>query len=155
MNIFEITCMPHPAFVWENKCLGYMQSTNQKRQDIISTNSAIFISFLNFYSSKAWIIQGLHDSFHISPIQLRSPVMFTYWSCQQDRTGLMVLRSKTRVSCLAVWWYLLPQNERCQLIKAHVFSWEITGEHFQSLEYLVEKCGTFSNLVAQLSVPNS
>ena len=25
-------------------------------------------------------------------------------------------------------------------------SGEITGEHFQSLEYLVQKCGTFSNL---------
>ena len=31
-------------------------------------------------------------------------------------------------------------------------SGEITGEHFQSLEYLVQKCGTFSNLVAELSV---
>ena len=34
-------------------------------------------------------------------------------------------------------------------------SGEITGEHFQSLEYLVQKCGTFSNLVAQHSVLNS
>ena len=33
-------------------------------------------------------------------------------------------------------------------------SGEITGERFQSLKYLVQKCGTFSNLVAQLSVPN-
>ena len=31
----------------------------------------------------------------------------------------------------------------------------ITGEHFQSLEYLVQKCDTFFNLVAQLSVLNS
>ena len=31
-----------------------------------------------------------------------------------------------------------PQNERCQLIKAHMSSVEITGEHFQSLEYLVQ-----------------
>ena len=48
-----------------------------------------------------------------------------------------------------------PQNERCQLIKPHMLSGEITGGHFQSLEYLVQKCGTFSNLVAQLSVPDS
>ena len=33
-------------------------------------------------------------------------------------------------------------------------SGEITGVHFQSLEYLVRKCGTFSDLVAQLSVSN-
>ena len=31
----------------------------------------------------------------------------------------------------------------------------ITGEHFQSLEYLVQKWGIFSNLLSQLSVPNS
>ena len=31
-------------------------------------------------------------------------------------------------------------------------SGEITGEHFQSLDYLVQKCGTFSNLVAELNV---
>ena len=31
------------------------------------------------------------------------------------------------------------KNERCQLIKAHMSSGEITGEHFQSLEYLVQK----------------
>ena len=36
-----------------------------------------------------------------------------------------------------------------------MLSGEITGEHFQSLEYLVQKRGTFSDLVAQLSVPNS
>ena len=33
-----------------------------------------------------------------------------------------------------------PQNERCQPIKAHIYnmsSGEITGEHFHSLEYLV------------------
>ena len=50
---------------------------------------------------------------------------------------------------------LQPQNERCQQIKSHMSSGEITDEHFQSLEYLVQKCGPFSNLVAQLSVPNS
>ena len=50
---------------------------------------------------------------------------------------------------------LRPQNERYQLIKGHMLSGKITGEHFQSLEYLVQKCGTFSNLVAQLSVLNS
>ena len=49
-------------------------------------------------------------------------------------------------------WHLQPQHERCQLIKAHMSSGEIIGEHFQSLEYLVQKCGTFSNFVAQLSV---
>ena len=38
---------------------------------------------------------------------------------------------------------------------AHMSSGETTGEYFQSLEYLVQKCGTFFNLVAQLSVPNS
>ena len=32
---------------------------------------------------------------------------------------------------------------------------EITGEQFQSLQQFVQKCGTFVNLVAQLSVPNS
>ena len=154
MNIFEIKLVCHILHLY-GKTNVWVTCNQQirRRQDIISTNSAIFISFLNFYSSKAWIIQGLQ--IHISPIQLRSPVMFTNWSCQQDRTGLMVLRSKTSESCLAVWRYLLPQNERCQLIKAHVFSGEITGEHFQSLEYLVQKCGTFSNLVAQFSVPNS
>ena len=31
-------------------------------------------------------------------------------------------------------------------------SGEITGEHFQSLDYLVQKGGTFSNLVAELNV---
>ena len=31
-------------------------------------------------------------------------------------------------------------------------SGEITGVHFQSLGYLVQKCGTFFNLVAQFSV---
>ena len=67
----------------------------------------------------------------------------------------MALHIKTRESCLAVWWLLQPKNERCQLIKAHMLSGEITGEHFQSLEYLVQKRDTFSDLVAQLSVPNS
>ena len=38
---------------------------------------------------------------------------------------------------------------------AHMSSGETTGEYFQSLEYLVQKCGTFFNLVAQLSMPNS
>ena len=65
----------------------------------------------------------------------------------------MVLHSNTRESGLSA--CLQPQNGRCQLIKAYMPSGEITGEHFQSLEYLVQKCGTFSNLVAQLSVPNS
>ena len=67
----------------------------------------------------------------------------------------MALHSNTRKSGLSAWWRLEPQNERCQLIKADMSSEEITGEHFQSLEYLVQKYGTFSNLVAQLSVPNS
>ena len=65
----------------------------------------------------------------------------------------MVLHSNTRQSGLSA--CLQPQNERCQLTEAHMSSGEITGEHFQSLEYLVQKCGPFSNLVAQLSVPNS
>ena len=34
---------------------------------------------------------------------------------------------------------LEPQNERCQLIKAHMSSGEITGAHFQSLENLIQK----------------
>ena len=41
------------------------------------------------------------------------------------------------------------------LNKAHVSSGEITGEHFGSLEYSEQKCGTFSNSAAQLSVLNS
>ena len=46
----------------------------------------------------------------------------------------------TSYSCHVVHsWRLQPQNERCQLIKAHMSSGEITGEHFQSLEYLVQK----------------
>ena len=60
----------------------------------------------------------------------------------------VALHSKTRESGLADWRHSQPQNERCQLIKAHLSSEEITGEHFQSLEYLVQKCGTFSNLAA-------
>ena len=52
-------------------------------------------------------------------------------------------------------WRLQLQNERCQMIKAHRSSGEITGKHFQSLEYLVQKCVVLSDLVAQLSVPNS
>ena len=44
----------------------------------ISTHSAFFISFSNIYSSKAWFIQGLPDSFHISLIHLLSYVMFTW-----------------------------------------------------------------------------
>ena len=51
-------------------------------------------------------------------------------------------------------WRLQPQNERCQLIKAHMSAGKITGELFQSLENLIHKCGTFSNLVAQLNVLN-
>ena len=49
-------------------------------------------------------------------------------------------------------WRLQPQNERCQLTKAHMSSGEITGERFQSLKYLVQKYGTFSNLGALFSV---
>jgi len=52
-------------------------------------------------------------------------------------------------------WRLQPQNKRCQLIKAHMSSGEITGDHFQFLKYLVEKGGIFSNLVSQLSVLKS
>ena len=59
------------------------------------------------------------------------------------------------MSCCPFLVFMAPQNERCQLIKAYMLSGEIIGGHFQSLEYLVQKCGTFSNLVAQLSVPNS
>ena len=66
----------------------------------------------------------------------------------------MALHSKTRESCLAVLRRLQPPNKRCQLIKVHKSSGEITGEHFQPLEHLEEKCSTFSNLVAQLSVLN-
>ena len=46
------------------------------------------------------------------------------------------------------------QNERCQPINVHISPGEITGEQFQSLQ-LVQKCGTFVNLVTQLSAPNS
>ena len=41
-------------------------------------------------------------------------------------------------------FHLQPQNERCQLIKARMASSELTGEHFQSLEYLVQKCVVLS-----------
>ena len=68
--------------------------------------------------------------------------------------NFMALRSNTRQSGLSAWWCLQPQNERCQLIKAHMSSGEITGEHFQSVTF-GQKCSTFSNSVAQLSVPNS
>ena len=80
----------------------------------------------------------------------------------------MSLSLRPSLGCVATHWHqqesqgyikmfqhLQPQNERYQLIKAHMLSGEITGEHFQSLEYLVQKCGTFANLVAQLSVLNS
>ena len=50
---------------------------------------------------------------------------------------------------------LQPQNERCQLIKAHMSSGEITGEHFQSVWNIWCKRVVFSNFVAQLSVPNA
>ena len=38
----------------------------KRKHGIISTNSAIFISFSNFYTSKTRIIQGLHDDSFIS-----------------------------------------------------------------------------------------
>ena len=52
--------------------------------------------------------------------------------------------------------HLQPQNERCQLIKAYIIRHQGRSlvNNF-SLEYWVQKCGTFSDLVAQLSVPNS
>ena len=52
--------------------------------------------------------------------------------------------------------HLQPQNERCQLIKAYIIRHQGRSlvNNF-SLEYWVQKCGTFSDLVTQLSVPNS
>ena len=44
---------------------------------------------------------------------------------------------------------LQPQSERYQLIKAHASSGEITGEHFQSQEYLVPKVVLSLNLAAR------
>ena len=42
-----------------------------------------------------------------------------------------------------------------QRLQIKLSSGKIIGKRFQSPEYLVQKCGTFSNLVAQLSVLNS
>ena len=52
--------------------------------------------------------------------------------------------------------HLQPQDERCQLIKAYIIRHQGKSlvNNF-SLEYWVQKCGTFSNLVAQRSVLNS
>ena len=64
----------------------------------------------------------------------------------------------TSYSCHIVHsWRLQPENERCQLIKAHTSSGD-RGHHsgtFSVSGIFGTKCGTFSNWVVQLSEPNS
>ena len=72
LNLYATSC------IFKGKHIFGLHTINKRKQDIISINSAIFNSFLNFYTSKAWIIQGLHDSFHISLLHLLSHVMLTW-----------------------------------------------------------------------------
>ena len=59
-----------------------------------------------------------------------------------DSAKALQKRRQTEVACVCMTAKkFTAQNERYQLIKAHALSGEITGEHFQSLEYLVQKCG--------------
>ena len=82
--------MPHSAFVWVNTHSGYIQSTKQEKEKYNYHILFFFFSFFSkFYASKAWIIHGLHEPFHISLIQLLSYVMFTYVMYMSNKHSLI------------------------------------------------------------------